>query len=142
MPNLIDNFEDEFHFLSNFYYCKVTYEGILYPSSEHAYQAAKSTINEDRMSVKYAGSPAQAKQRGRHIKMRPDWDDVKLGVMEDILRIKFGRPLLKEKLLLTKGFNIVEGNHWGDTYWGVCRGKGSNHLGQLLMKIREEITSL
>ena len=142
MPNSIDSFSDEFHFLSNFHYGNVTYEGITYPSSEHAYQAAKSVIKEERLSVKYSGGPGNAKRRGKEITKRDDWDLVKLTVMEDILRIKFSKKALQEMLLLTEGYELVEGNYWGDVYWGVCKGKGENHLGKLLMKIREELLLL
>jgi ribA/ribD-fused uncharacterized protein len=136
---LIDNFSGDFAFLSNFYYTGVVYDGIFYPSSEHAYQAAKSLDIADRMSVKKSGGPAQAKRRGKEIKKREDWDTVKYSVMEDILRIKFADPILKEMLIATEDYELVEGNHWHDYYWGVCNGTGENNLGKLLMKIRSEL---
>lgn len=139
MHKLIDNFSGDFAFLSNFYYTQVWYEDISYCTSEHAFQAAKSTDRADRMSVRNSGGAAQAKRRGREIKMRTDWDEVKVGIMEDILRIKFTRPELNEMLLLTDDYELVEGNHWNDTFWGVCKGVGENHLGKLLMKIRDDV---
>lgn len=139
MHKLIDNFSGDFAFLSNFYYTGVVYEGIFYPSSEHAYQAAKSLNKEDRISVKKSGGPAQAKRRGKEIKMREDWDEVKYSVMEEILRIKFADPVLKEMLVSTEDYELVEGNYWHDYYWGVCGGIGENNLGKLLMKIRSEL---
>ena len=34
---------------------------------------------------------------------------------------------------------LIEGNTWGDRFWGVCGGTGMNHLGRLLMEVREEL---
>ncbi len=58
--------------------------------------------------------------------------------MLDLLRIKFTIPTLRERLLATGDQTLIEGNTWGDTYWGVCRGVGLNNLGTLLMQVREE----
>lgn len=71
--------------------------------------------------------------------MRSDWEEVKLGVMEGLLREKFSDPELRRKLLATGERELVEGNDWGDSFWGVCAGRGKNHLGRLLMKLREEL---
>lgn len=71
--------------------------------------------------------------------LRRDWEEVKLDIMYELLKCKFDQnPSLKEKLINTGDRLLVEGNDWHDTYWGVCNGKGSNHLGKLLMKLREE----
>ena len=62
--------------------------------------------------------------------------------MEEIVRAKFYQnPQLAEKLIATADRKIVEGNTWHDTFWGVdaATGKGENHLGVILMKIREEL---
>jgi predicted NAD-dependent protein-ADP-ribosyltransferase YbiA (DUF1768 family) len=58
--------------------------------------------------------------------------------MLNLLRQKFQNPELREKLLCTGKLELIEGNYWGDTYWGVCRGVGENRLGKLLMLVREE----
>ena len=63
----------------------------------------------------------------------------KLGITEDVIRQKFNNPELKEKLIATGDAELIEGNPWGDTFWGVCEGKGENHLGKILMKIRSEL---
>lgn len=138
--NEIKGFETpEFRWLSNFYPCTITYEGITYPSSEHAYQAAKSEYTGDRLAVARCSTPGQAKRMGRKIKIRSDWDKVKRGVMKDILRIKFSLPGLQKCLLATGNAYLEETNHWGDTYWGVYRDVGLNQLGEILMEIREEL---
>jgi predicted NAD-dependent protein-ADP-ribosyltransferase YbiA (DUF1768 family) len=84
-------------------------------------------------------TPSQAKWEGRKIPIRKDWEDVKLDVMESLLRVKFADLELKQLLLATGTAKLIEGNFWGDTYWGVCAGIGRNNLGKLLMKIRDEL---
>lgn len=136
--NIIDYFWDEHRFLSNFDKVPIAYEGITYPTSENAFQAAKS-LDPDIRKEFVNLTPGQAKKKGRHIDLRPDWETVKLQVMENILRIKFATPKYKQLLLNTGNAVLIEGNTWNDTYWGVCNGVGENHLGQLLMKIRNEM---
>jgi len=86
----------------------------------------------------------KAKRLGRTVKLRPDWEYVKDEIMCKLLRRKFARPELGDLLLSTWGKQLIEGNYWHDNYWGVCHcdkclGKGKNKLGNLLMKIREEL---
>ena len=86
--------------------------------------------------------PAEAKSRGRQITLRPDWEEVKLGIMEEIVRVKFTQNhALRQQLLDTGDRELREGNNWHDTFWGVDlrTGKGENHLGKILMKIRSEL---
>jgi ribA/ribD-fused uncharacterized protein len=108
---------------------------------EHAYQAAKSMDPQVRRKIQGAGSPGEAKRLGRNVILRSDWDEIKLSVMEDLLRQKFGSKNIgmSAMLLRTGTLELIEGNTWGDVYWGVCNGKGENHLGKLLMKIRQEL---
>ena len=136
----IDSFSDEFHFLSNFHTSYILYDGIVWPTVEHAYQAMKTLDENQRMNILEANSPSEAKKLGRCVTMRVDWDDIKLEIMEELVREKFeSKPKLAEKLLATEDIEIVEGNTWGDKFWGVCNGEGENHLGKILMKIRDEI---
>jgi ribA/ribD-fused uncharacterized protein len=146
----INRFQGEYRFLSNFWMCPVFYEGKLYPSSEHAYQAAKTLREGQREYIRSAKTAGSAKRRGREITLRPDWDEVKVDVMRAILEEKFGldhlsvgyqtgkahKQELAEKLLATGDAVLIEGNTWGDTFWGVCKGSGQNWLGFLLMEIR------
>lgn len=135
---MIDDFKGEYRWLSNFHLVDVVYDGEVYPSTEHAYQAAKTHQDVTRQLIREAPTPGVAKALGKACLLRPDWEEIKVEVMEDLLRQKFKNPLLKAKLLATVGHDLVEGNHWGDTFWGVCRGKGLNMLGKLLMQIRDE----
>lgn len=138
----INSFKSEYSFLSNFYPVRIEYKGNLYLTLEHAMQAAKTTNDRDRRFVNQNCNPAEAKKRGRLIKLRPDWEAVKLDVVRDLLRIKFAPgSKLASKLLATGDAELVEGNKHGDTFWGVCRGVGLNWLGVLLMQIRSELRS-
>jgi N-glycosidase YbiA len=132
-------FEGRYAWLSNFYPVKVRLDNIEYPSVEHAYQAAKTFDQSERFKIRTAKSPGTAKKLGKKVTLRPNWNRLRLRVMEDLLRQKFERPDLRELLLTTYPGKLVEGNWWKDMYWGVFCGVGENHLGRLLMKIRDDI---
>lgn len=137
----IDKFGGEYSFLSNFYPHEFEYQGITWPTAEHAYQASKAKM-ENKAGVTRlilaTKNPGSVKAFGKKIELREDWEDVKLHVMKEILRYKFSSDYMSEKLMSTNGFDLVEGNTWGDTYWGVCRGVGKNYLGKLIMTIRQD----
>jgi ribA/ribD-fused uncharacterized protein len=138
MEHAITTFRGEYRWLSNFFMRTITVGNMQWASSEHCYQAAKSKRPEDWEAIQNCASPGKAKSAGRHVLIRPDWNQIKLEVMEEILRAKFDQHAdLMEKLQSTKGQQLIEGNNWGDTYWGVCNGRGNNNLGKLLMKIRD-----
>lgn len=134
---MIGEFRGKYRFLSNFFKCEIKAFGLIFQSVEHAYQAAKCFDIADRL--KFIGiTAAEAKALGRTVKVRPDWEDVKINIMYNLLMQKFHDNKEFRALLDETGEElIVEGNTWGDTFWGVCNGKGSNHLGILLMKIRK-----
>lgn len=138
----ISRFRGEHAFLSNFHPSTVRLPGEPwpYPTVEHAFQAAKADTEFERRCVQDAETPAEAKRRGRRIDLRPGWEEDKYAVMEGLLRQKFwpGTDLAK-RLLETGGAKLVEGNSWGDTTWGVCKGVGHNALGRLLMRIRKDL---
>lgn len=146
---MIDRFDGMYWFLSNFYPTPIEYEGLVYPSSEHAFQAAKTLSEKERLRfMRFDTSPAWAKSQGRLLTLRPDWEIVKNDIMLSILRIKFADPGLRKMLLETGTALLTEGNNWHDTYWGVCNGRcryphkdpdGLNTLGKLLERVRYEI---
>jgi hypothetical protein len=109
-----------------------------YPSVEHAYQAQK-TLDRKLRKCFLTGNAGQAKRNGQRIELRKDWYDVSLNIMENLLKQKFSDNDLKQKLIETSDEELIEGNWWGDTFWGVCNGIGENHLGKLLMKVRGEL---
>ena len=136
----ITKFRDKYFFLSNMYPEMVYINGEMYPSAEHAFQAMKSLDKDVRLAMSVCPSAEEAKRSGRKINLRCDWEQVKVSVMKDILRAKFSDPELAQKLRDTGDEELIEGNTWGDTFWGVCRGKGQNVLGTLLMEVRREIS--
>lgn len=136
----ITQFKGRYRFLSNFWNAPVMFDGTLYATLEHAYQAAKTHDAAGRRMISLAQTPGYAKRLGRTVRIRSDWEKAKLGVMEDLVRDKFTRhPVLGKWLVDTSPRMLIEGNSWGDTYWGVCGGVGENHLGHILMKIRSEL---
>ena len=137
----VPSFQNEYRFLSNFWDAPVTYQGLTYQNNEAAFQAQKCVRPEDRLAFT-AMDAAKAKRLGRQTALRPDWEEVKVGIMEEIVRAKFTQNEdLKQKLLETGGMTLEEGNRWHDTFWGIDQntGKGENHLGKILMKVRDEI---
>jgi N-glycosidase YbiA len=136
----IDRFSGEYRFLSNFWPCEIKYEGKTYPSTEHAYQAAKTLDIKERNKIRDAKTPGDAKRLGRKITLRSDWESVKLQVMENLVRQKFfDNPKLGKKLIDTGEQELIEGNTWGDKVWGQVNGVGQNHLGKILMKVRQSL---
>lgn len=136
----IQGFRGEYDFLSNFYRSPIEYEGIKYSTVEHAYQASKSPLPAMRAEITKLKKPGSAKAWGRAlVHKREDWEEVKVQVMLDLLRLKFQNPILRDRLLVTGDAFIEETNWWGDTFWGVCRGEGKNILGKLLMQVRSEL---
>lgn len=135
---VIASFKGEHAFLSNFSPCPqgIVFEGIEYPTTEHAYQAAKTMNQAQRVRVRNLPTASQAKKVGRHLDLREDWEEVKVSVMREVLEQKFTDPGLRAQLLATGETTLVEGNRWGDRYWGVSNGKGKNVLGLLLMALR------
>jgi ribA/ribD-fused uncharacterized protein len=140
---MIDNFNGPYRFLSNFWPAQVEFDGVIYPTVEHAFVAAKTLDPTMRAVVaRHIRTPSEAKRFGRELHLRPDWEQVKLGIMEDLVRQKFTKhEELWAGLTSTGNQELVEGNYWNDTFWGVCRGRGSNHLGKILMKVRAELMS-
>lgn len=139
MRESITNFKGTNNFLSNFYYSPVYYNGIRFSTVEHAFQAAKSNDVKTQKLFAIIPTPQEAKQFGKTIPLREDWETVKVSIMKDLLKQKFSKSPLREMLLQTNGIELVEGNTHGDTYWGVVNGQGKNTLGKLLMEVRSEL---
>ena len=137
----IDSFDREYFFLSNFFPCKIFYEGLEYPSTEHAYQAAKTTDKIKRIDfLCQARTASQAKRLGGKLPLRSDWEIVKIPIMEELVEQKFTEiPDLCELLKETAPAELIEGNNWGDTFWGTVNGHGKNWLGNILMDVRAKL---
>lgn len=148
----VKGFTGSHRFLSNFYPAPVTYCGLVFPSVENAYQAAKfpdlGVYVLTAMFVDPARTPGDAKKLARSPelrgRMRPDWDVVRFAVMDELVTAKFANPALRAQLAATGGAALVEVNKWHDQTWGDCRcGKrpecaapGLNALGRILEAVR------
>ncbi len=138
---MIDSFRGEYYFLSNFYEAPVLYDGITYQNNEAAFQAQK-TLDMEKRKEFASLSPNLAKRAGRRVLLRTDWEQVKYTVMYEVCRAKFTQnPALGQQLLATGDEELIEGNNWGDRIWGQVNGKGQNHLGKILMRVRDELRS-
>jgi ribA/ribD-fused uncharacterized protein len=141
----IHEFQGVYRFLSNFWPATVVLDDIEYPTVEHAYQAAKTLDPHWRHVIWSARTPGIAKRIGKELgpSMRPDWRSIRVRIMDGLLHQKFsaGSPLAQQ-LIETFPHWLIEGNTWGDTFWGKCRGVGANQLGTLLMHIRAELMGL
>lgn len=141
----IRRFRGAYRFLSNFYPCTLIVvhacgEWYQVPTLEHAYQALKAQTFTGFTRVCQAPTAAAAKALGRQVAIRPNWDDVKRETMLALLREKFGVDVeLGNRLKATGDRLLVEGNTWGDRYWGQVHGEGENWLGRLLMQVRQEL---
>ncbi len=136
----IGPFQGEYRWLSNFWPARVELDEQVFHTVEHAYQAAKTLKPHERLDIVMCPTPGAAKAAGRKLTLRPDWDSVKLHIMFDLVLQKFWNNLeLRAKLIATDGEELIELNTWGDRYWGVCNGVGQNHLGKILMQVRDEI---
>lgn len=149
---MIDSFTGRYYWLSNFYHSPVTMFGEIYPTVEHAFQAAKCPAGKEHDAVRALirgahdlqgrPSPGHAKKLGRRVKLREDWEEVKVGLMRTLLQRKFEVPELAYLLICTKDEELVEGNTWGDRYWGQVDGVGENMLGKLLMEVRRNLQDM
>ncbi len=136
LMNQIAEFRKEYYFLSNFADTEVCVNGLTFCNAEAAFQAMKTV--EPKIRASFCTMTArQAKAAGRKVPLRKDWEQVKNSVMKKVLIAKFSNPSLRTLLLGTGDAELVEGNRWNDTYWGVCNGVGQNMLGKLLMEVRD-----
>ena len=137
----IDRFtkEDGYEYLSNFYRSTITFEGALYKTVEHAYQASKTVDLKLRQIIKNSPGPMEAKKLGRCLQLRDDWELIRIDIMRKLIKEKFHNPFLGCLLLKTDNAELIMNNLWGDKFWGVYRGNGENWLGKILMSERDSL---
>lgn len=145
---MITEFDGKYAFLSNFFYAPFVYDGIIYPTNEHFFQAMKTLDQEKRKQIAEAKTPCAAKRMGRQVQLREDWEQVKYTAMRVGVERKFdAHPGLAEKLIATGDAILIEGNSWHDNTWGSCfcpkcaAIAGKNWLGEILMERRKELVS-
>ena len=140
---MISGFSGKYRWLSNFFVHAFQYDGRLWDTVEHAFQASKAKHPDDYTAISEATTPGRAKRLGRKVELRDDWEDVKVGILTDIVTAKFEQnEALRSMLLSTMDAELVEGNNWHDNFWGNCTCdkckdiEGENWLGNVLMSIR------
>jgi len=133
----IKGFKEDYAFLSNMQSCVIQWQGLLFTSTEAAYQASKSK----QLSVAkqfQTLNGLEAKKHSKTIYVRKDWNEIRVSIMAQLVFQKFFNDLeLRQQLLDTGDRYIEETNNWKDIFWGVCNGVGENQLGKILMATRE-----
>lgn len=133
---------DAYAEFSNFAPFGVAIGGVWWPTVEHYFQAQKFDDPNYREKIRRASRPKDAKALGmtRQLPLRPDWEDVKDGLMLEAVRTKFRTHEKLAKLLLSTGERMIVENAPMDAYWGCGPdGKGLNKLGKILMSVRDEL---
>lgn len=136
-------FKGKYEFLSNFYPCVISLDGITYPSTEHAYQAMKSGDSDISLVISKLDYPGQAKKYGQQLVPQKNWDEVKVASMKMLLNLKFNDYELATKLVDVEE-DLVENNWWHDNFWGHCLCEAcvdiekQNNLGKLLAGIKKQ----
>lgn len=139
--NAIYGFFEQYRPFSNFHVEPFRWRNKTWKTSEHAFQAAKTTDAKCYENIWAAKTASEAKSLGQRCPLSPTWEADKNNIMYSILVAKFSQsPILKELLLSTGEKYLEETNDWGDTYWGKDTVKGGhNWLGEILMRVREEL---
>ncbi len=145
---VIDRFRGEHFFLSNYYPAATPHRGRHFPTSEHAYMAAKTNDPDAIAAILATSDPAEARQIAEAATLVDNWARRKFAVMEEIITAKFAtNPNLADKLVATAGTMLVEGNTWHDQTWGSCTCDqhrnipGGNALGIILMTVRMRLAA-
>ena len=133
---LITKFQGEYAFLSNFYPCTITYNGLTYQSVEAAFQAQKDISRSKEFTTL---SAVEAKHLGKEVQLRSDWKKVRVEIMERLIEIKFKDPILRRHLISTGAKMIIQVDYDEERFWGVYEGIGMNVMGQILMAQRGKI---
>jgi ribA/ribD-fused uncharacterized protein len=138
----IDRFIQEQQYLSLSFLqmsSPINYDGRLWISALHLFSALKTDNKILRDKIRQVNAPAEAEAMSREITLRPNWEGIKLDVMRMTLKLKFSNAKLRDRLIATGDAPLINGGTNGDTFWGVCDGKGENHLGKLLMMLRAKL---
>lgn len=137
--DVIDRFRDKYSFLSNMYASPIVLGSVHYTCAEAAFQAVK--LKDKTQRVRFQGlSGSAAKQLGRKVQLREDWNTIRIDVMRWVIKEKFSQnPELAKRLVQTGSEELIERNTWGDKFWGVCNGVGQNNLGKILMDLRSTL---
>lgn len=137
---MIKEFKGKYYFLSNYSKSDIKINGITFLNAEAAFHSFKDIKRQSEFSNL---DPSTAKRKGRNVRLRHDWEEVKDDIMYLVIKSKFEQNInLKDKLIATGDEYLEEGNTWNDVYWGVCKGRGKNMLGKILMRVRSELANI
>ncbi len=134
--------QNEFGEFSNFSAHGIEMNGQWYKTTEHYFQSQKFDDAAYREEIRIARTPKDAANlgRSRNVKLRADWEDVKIDIMRDAVRKKFNTHKTLKELLLSTGDEYLIEAAPGDYFWGCGKdGSGQNWLGVILMEIRTEL---
>lgn len=106
---------------------------------EHAFHAMKTVYPKERRKIATETSPGKAKRAGRKALLRANWDEMRIDIMRCLVLQKFQHKKLFNLLDKTKDCKLVEGNTWGDRFWGQVDCQGENNLGKILIQVRTEL---
>jgi ribA/ribD-fused uncharacterized protein len=134
--------EDPFGEFSNFAHFPILMKGVVWPTTEHYFQAQKFANTPREEEIRLVKAPGKAAKMGRDraYPLRPDWESVKDNVMREAVSAKFQQyPHLVSLLLSTDDAEIVE-HTVNDSYWGDGGdGTGRNMLGRILVEVRQQL---
>lgn len=137
-------FKNNYRFLSNFFTCQILYKDYIFQSAEQLFQFRKTNDLTEKENIVNAKTPGEAKKLGKKVTLVKNWNQIKEYIMFDCVFQKFNQNIdLKNKLLKTNDYYLVEGNNWHDNYWGKCycdqcvEINSQNKLGIILMKLRD-----
>ena len=132
----IAGFVGDYRWLSNFYLCRVEWEGRIYGSAEAAYQSGKYPAADRDIFTTLDPDGAKALSLKKPYD-KAAWELHKVATMRQVIGAKFTQHAdLAQKLIATGERHLEETNWWGDQVWGVYRGVGQNLLGKFLMDLR------
>jgi ribA/ribD-fused uncharacterized protein len=137
--NNIAGFVAEYRWLSNYFPCRVEWEGRVYGSAEAAYHSGKYPAADRDVFTRLDADPARKLSRAKPYDIAA-WEARKVTTMRAVIWAKFSQnPELAKKLLATGERYLEETNWWGDKIWGVYRGEGQNLLGKIIMDARARL---
>jgi ribA/ribD-fused uncharacterized protein len=140
--------QEAYGYFSNFSPHQIKMAGQMWPTVEHYYQAQKFVGTPDESiipRIRGAATPEEAAALGRDQQriLRSDWDLAKVNIMRAAVLTKFLTHLEIQTLLLSTGDQLIVEDSPTDYFWGCGADQsGQNHLGQILMSVRQEIRQL
>lgn len=138
----IPYYENSNFVFHNFSAHVIKYNDKIYPTAEHAFHSAKFDNEKIKEEIRNAKSPLDAFDLGKKYKSlrKENWNDIKVNILYEILTEKVKQHAEVRKALLATGTEEIVEDNPNDDFWGNGKdGKGQNHTGKILMRIRDEL---